>query len=82
VWEYINPVTKEFGTLETMPDAYPMTNSIFRAYRYTAGHPALTGKDLTPRGTITAAFSQEARPTGQRPPQKDTRQQRPPKGKQ
>ena len=30
-----------------------MTNSVFRAYRYSADHPALAGRDLTPENTIT-----------------------------
>ena len=89
VWEYINPITKEFGTLTTMPDAFPMTNSVFRAYRYSANHPALAANELTPQGTITAAFPQAARPArqrsskdGDRPPQKDNRRQRPPRHKE
>ena len=53
VWEYINPVTREGGILEAIPDSYPMTNAVFRAYRYGSDHPALAGKDLTPKGTIT-----------------------------
>jgi len=53
VWEYINPVTRAFGVVEVLPDCYPMTNEAFRAYRYGPDHPALAGKDLTPKGTIT-----------------------------
>jgi len=60
VWEYINPVTREHGTVKTMPDSIPMTNSAFRAYRYGPEHPALKGKDLTPKGTITEAFAMQA----------------------
>jgi hypothetical protein len=52
VWEYINPLTRE-GALEILPESYPMTNATFRAYRYSAEHPALIGRDLTPQGTIT-----------------------------
>ncbi|MCK4884454.1 aryl-sulfate sulfotransferase, partial [Candidatus Bathyarchaeota archaeon] len=52
VWEYINPVTAD-GVLEIMPDNYPMTNSIFRVYRYGSDYPALISKDLAPNGTIT-----------------------------
>jgi hypothetical protein len=52
VWEYINPVTRE-GALKVMPDSLPMTNSVFRALRYTADHPALKGRDLTPKALIT-----------------------------
>ena len=60
VWEYINPVTREYGTVKTLPDSLPMTNSVFRAYRYGSDHPALKGKDLTPKGTITDAFAMKA----------------------
>jgi len=59
VWEYINPVTKELGTVKVMPDSIPMTNSVFKALRYGPDHPALKGRDLTPRGTITDAFARE-----------------------
>jgi hypothetical protein len=52
VWEYINPVTRD-GALKVMPDSLPMTNSVFRALRYTADHPALKGRDLTPKALIT-----------------------------
>ncbi|MBL8173189.1 MAG: aryl-sulfate sulfotransferase [Bryobacterales bacterium] len=52
VWEYINPVTRE-GALKTIPDALPMTNSVFRALRYTADHPALKGRELGPQMAIT-----------------------------
>ncbi|MBM4044463.1 MAG: hypothetical protein FJ279_05060 [Planctomycetes bacterium] len=55
-WEYVCPVTKLFGTVKVLPDALPMTNSVFRCYRYAPDHPALKGKDLTPKGTITDAF--------------------------
>ncbi len=57
VWEYINPVTRQYGTVKTMPDSIPMTNSVFRAYRYDPDHPAFKGKDLSPKGTITDAFA-------------------------
>jgi hypothetical protein len=53
VWEYINPVTRD-GAFTVLPDAYPMTNSMFRAYRYTADHPALKGKSLASKGPITS----------------------------
>jgi hypothetical protein len=52
VWEYINPVTED-GIKLIITDQYPMYNSVFRAYRYTSDHPALAGRDLTPKGTIT-----------------------------
>ena len=53
VWEYINPVTRN-GAFTVLPDNYPMTNSMFRAYRYDTTHPALAGKTLTPKGAITS----------------------------
>lgn len=53
VWEYINPVIRN-GVLKLLPDSYPMTNSMFRVYRYTADHPALAGKTLTSQGPITS----------------------------
>ncbi|MEI6393550.1 MAG: aryl-sulfate sulfotransferase [Verrucomicrobiota bacterium] len=69
VWEYINPVTKEFGTVKLLGDALPMVNSAFRAYRYGADHPALKGKDLKPLGTITDAFPRQPDPRAKnRPP--------------
>jgi len=55
VWEYINPVTTLFGIVEVMPDAPPMTNAVFRAYRYDKNHPALKDKTLVPGKTITGA---------------------------
>ena len=39
VWEYINPVTRELGTVKVMPDSLPMTNSVFRAARYSLTTP-------------------------------------------
>ena len=62
VWEYINPVTKEFGTVKILTDALPMVNSAFRAYRYGPEHPAFKGKDLKPLGTITDAFPRQPDP--------------------
>jgi len=62
VWEYINPVTKAFGTVKVLEDALPMTNAVFRAYRYGPDHPALKNRDLTAKGTITDAFPREPRP--------------------
>jgi hypothetical protein len=52
VWEYVNPVTRD-GIYEVMPDAIPMTNSVFRAFRYAADNPAFAGRTLVPQGTIT-----------------------------
>ena len=68
VWEYINPVTKEFGTVKTLGDALPMVNSVFRAYRYGADHPALKGRDLKPLGTITDAFPRQPDPRAKNRP--------------
>jgi hypothetical protein len=62
VWEYINPVTSK-GIVTVFPDSLPMTNSVFRAYRYGADHPALAGKTLTSKGTITGATPVYASPT-------------------
>ncbi len=53
VWEYFNPVTRQGDILEAMPDEIPHTNPVWRAHRYTSGHPVLDGNDLTPKGTIT-----------------------------
>ncbi|MEI6088834.1 MAG: aryl-sulfate sulfotransferase [bacterium] len=52
VWEYINPLTKS-GFIKVLVENYPMFNSCFRAYRYTADYPGLKGKDLTATKTIT-----------------------------
>ncbi|MCX7011386.1 MAG: aryl-sulfate sulfotransferase [Candidatus Sumerlaeota bacterium] len=62
VWEYINPATKELGAVKVMPDALPMVNSVFSARRYGSDHPALQGKDLTPKGMITDAFARAPQP--------------------
>ena len=74
-WEYINPVTRD-GPLKVLGDVLPMTNSVFRAYRYPADHPAFKGRDLTPNGTITERAARgldvypKRRPPGDRPPGK------------
>lgn len=52
VWEYINPMTRN-GIKRVKVDNYPTFNGVFRAYRYTADHPALTGQNLTPGNTMT-----------------------------
>ncbi|HPG83885.1 MAG TPA: aryl-sulfate sulfotransferase [bacterium] len=57
VWEYINPVTSD-GIKQINTDQYPMYNSVFRAIRYTADHPALQGRTLTPKGTISGKVPQ------------------------
>ena len=66
VWEYINPVTNQ-GIVEALPDSYPMTNAVFRAYRYTADHPALDGRELTPLGPITTLSEGEQADNKPRP---------------
>ncbi|MCX7045020.1 MAG: hypothetical protein NTX50_05985, partial [Candidatus Sumerlaeota bacterium] len=72
-WEYINPVTRD-GAVKMLGDVLPMTNSAFRAYRFAADHPALKGRDLAPKGTITERAAQgldpqpKLRPDGNRPP--------------
>lgn len=67
-WEYLNPVTRE-GVVKTLGDVLPMTNSVFRAYRYADDFPAFKGRDLTPSGTITERAAQGLdRPSGRRPP--------------
>lgn len=52
VWEYIIPTTKN-GIKKVLSDNYPMFNSAFRAYRYSADYPGLKGRDLTGKTTIT-----------------------------
>ena len=52
VWEYINPVTTD-GVVRVLKDAFPMSNAVFRAYRYGPDHPALRGRDLKPMGLLT-----------------------------
>jgi hypothetical protein len=54
VWEYINPVTTDGQIVDEIIDAPPMFNPVFRAYRYSASHPAFAGRDLTPMGPIGA----------------------------
>lgn len=62
VWEYINPVTKD-GPVKVLGDSYPMTNSVFRAYRYSADHTAFQGRDMTPGEPITGSSGVTATPT-------------------
>jgi hypothetical protein len=57
VWEYINPVTVD-GIKQIITDQYPMYNSVFRATRYSSDHPALQGKTLTKKGTISGKIPQ------------------------
>ncbi|MCX6230431.1 MAG: aryl-sulfate sulfotransferase [Bacteroidetes bacterium] len=54
VWEYINPMTRD-GIKRIKKDNYPTYNGVFRAYRYSATHPALVGHTLTPGNTMTGA---------------------------
>jgi len=89
VWEYINPITRD-GVVKVLRDELPMTNAVFRAYRYGVDHPALAGKDLTPRGTLTELadkgllkIAAPRRPGGNRPPgprgrDQDDRRRQPP----
>ena len=51
VWDYIVPVLRGSIAL-VLGDRLPMVNSIFRAFRYPATHPALAGRTLTPGATI------------------------------
>ena len=76
VWEYINPITPQ-GVLKVLPDSAPMTNALFRAYRYGGDHPALKGRDLTPQGTITERAAQGLDPQPQRRPRPDGDQRGP-----
>jgi hypothetical protein len=72
-WEYINPVTRD-GAVKMLGDVMPMTNSVFRAFRYGTDHPAFKGRELKPQGTITERAEQgidvypKRRPPGDRPP--------------
>jgi len=65
-WEYINPVTRD-GAVKVLGDVLPMTNSVFRAFRYGADHPAFKGRDLTPNGTITERAAKGLDPRPRRP---------------
>lgn len=69
-WEYINPITRD-GAVKVLGDVLPMTNSVFRAYRYAADHPALQGRDLTSKGTITERSAQGFDAKPRRGPPKD-----------
>jgi len=63
VWEYINPAIKN-GSLTVMMDNLPMTNSVFRAYRFTTDYPGLAGKTLTAKNTITSRTPDYLTPAG------------------
>lgn len=56
VWDYIEPVTQA-GAVKVLGDRLPMVNSIFRAYRYKASDPPLSGRTLIPGATITGRTS-------------------------
>jgi len=58
VWEYLVPVAGPV-IYQDLGDRLPMINSIFRAYRYEATHPALAGRTLTPGATIAGRTSVE-----------------------
>jgi len=53
VWEYINPVTRD-GALKVLPDSLPMSNAVFRAYRY---WPADSSSPNVPPPTPTETFT-------------------------
>jgi hypothetical protein len=80
-WEYINPVTRD-GAVKVLGDALPMVNSAFRAFRYSADHPAFKGRDLAPKGTITERAAQgiDTYPKRRAPGGKDDRPERRGKG--
>ena len=65
VWEYINPIIRDdkgSRAVKIFDDWKPMTNAVFRAYRYAADHPAFKGKDLKPMGKITDIFKASGPP--------------------
>ena len=77
VWEYINPVSRELGTVKILPDCLPMTKFLFRSLVTGPTIRRLRGKDLTPKGTITDAFPRKPDPRGR--PAAGTRPRRPPR---
>ena len=74
-WEYISPMTDQ-GAVKVLSDSLPMTNALFRAYRYAPEHPAFKGRELTPKGTITEIAPQvrPRRPEADRRPRDDRKQ--------
>lgn len=57
VWRYVCPVTTMILTQgDTIPidpgHAGQFMNAVFRVQRYGADYPGLTGRDLTPKGTV------------------------------
>ena len=64
VWEYINPVGDRtgdaHGVYKIMTDSVGRSfNSVFKVVRYPLDYPAFAGKDLTPKGPITALWTNE-----------------------
>ena len=51
VWEYKVPATTNRGAVKILQDGD--SNDTFLAFRYGPDHPALRGRNLTPRGKIT-----------------------------
>ena len=54
IWKYINPVTAT-GPLnqgDAIPGGPGGGNMVFKIRRYAADYPGLSGRDLTPRGTV------------------------------
>ena len=51
VWEYKVPTTAARGAVKVLQDGD--INHVFLAFRYGPDHPALRGRNLTPRGKIT-----------------------------
>lgn len=49
VWRYVNPVSM-YGI--TSQGQTPRNNMVFKAYRYGEDHPAVKGRNLTPRGRL------------------------------
>jgi hypothetical protein len=68
VWDFINPVSaigascfledKPIGPGAPAPNAVE-PNAVFRAYRYAADHPALIGRDLSPKGVFKVGCPEE-----------------------
>ncbi|HVN24673.1 MAG TPA: aryl-sulfate sulfotransferase [Syntrophorhabdales bacterium] len=52
VWEYINPVNEK--GVNCTRDDFDVTYEVHRSYRYAPDYPGLKGKDLTPKGPLTA----------------------------
>ena len=52
VWEYINPMSNNNGTVSTQGNPPPGTNILFRAIKYAPNFSAFTGRDLTPSAPL------------------------------